>query len=117
MNKTSREDFSYFTKRCRAYLAQLSLGDWKPIFEHVDHIGSYAWVKPDAEAKQAQIGLSVHWDDSKVTREMLDYCARHEVLHILLADLVNVGKLRTSTEQDFSGAQHAIIRRLENMWQ
>ena len=116
MNKTSKADFSYFTRRCRAYLNQLNLGDWKPIFEHEDHPDAYAWIKPDSESKQTQIGLSVHWDTTKVTKEMLDYCARHEVLHLLLADLVAVGKWRQSTDTDFTTAQHAVIRRLENMW-
>lgn len=77
-------------------------------------IESYGWVTPDSEAKQATIGLTKTWDDTLITDEVLDYVAHHEVLHLLLADLVHVGNQRQSTQADFTTAQHAIIRRLEN---
>lgn len=115
-NKTYSQDFKYFCKQCNKYIDELSLRDWRYYFHHENHPDSYAWVKPDAEAKQAQVGLSPDWGETKVTKEMLNYCAKHEILHVLLADLANVGKLRQSTDQDFSMAQHAIIRRLENAW-
>ena len=114
MFKTSKTDFEYFIKQCNKYIDELSLRDWKYFFDHADHPNSYAWVQPDAEAKQAVVGLSPDWVTKKPTKDMLDYCAKHEILHVLLADLVNVGKIRQSTDQDFSMAQHAIIRRLEN---
>ena len=114
MSKTSKADFKYFRAKCEEVIDELSLRDWKYFYLHEDHVGSYAWVRPDSEAKQATVGLSVDWSGSKVTKEMLTYCAKHEILHVLLADLVEVGKVRQSTDQDFSMAQHAIIRRLEN---
>ena len=114
MSKTSKADFKYFRAKCEEVIDELSLRDWKFYFSHADVDEAYAWVRPDSQAKQATVGLSVDWTGTKVTKEMLTYCAKHEILHVLLADLVNIGKNRTSTAQEFETAQHAIIRRLEN---
>lgn len=113
--KTSNDDFKYFCKRVKEEQKALSLCDWKLYVKHEDLAGSYAWVHPDSEAKQATIGLSIDWTGTKVTKDMLAYCARHEVLHLLLADLVACGKYRQSSDTDFTTAQHAIIRRLESV--
>lgn len=114
MIKTSKADFKYFVKKCEEYIDQLSLRDFKIYYTYENHPDSYAWILPDVEAGQATIGLSVDWGKQKATKEMLGYCAKHEVLHLLLADLVHVGKYRQSTDFDFTRAQHACIRRLEN---
>ncbi len=114
-HKTSKEDFEYFKKCCQKYIEQLGLKDFKIYYEHSDaQPTAYAFISPDVSAGQATIGLSISFNDHKVSKSHLDYCAKHEVLHLLLADLVNVGNLRQSTAEDFTRAQHAIIRRLEN---
>lgn len=77
-------------------------------------IEAYGWINPDSEAKHATIGLTKTWESTPITDEQLDYVAHHEVLHLLLADLVHIGNQRQSTAADFTQAQHAIIRRLEN---
>ena len=117
MNKTSKADFEYFKKRCEVYLDELSLRDWRIYYYHNDSdLEAYAWIRPDVSAKQACVGLTINWEDHKVTKDILDYCAKHEILHLLLADLVQCGKWRQSTDEDFTEAQHAVIRRLENAW-
>ena len=115
LHKTSKEDFAYFQKRCKVYIDALGLKDFKIYYTHDNSLTtSYAHITPDVEAGMATVGLTIDWEHQKVTKAQLDYCAKHEVLHLLLADLVNVGKLRQSTTEDFTRAQHAIIRRLEN---
>jgi hypothetical protein len=97
------------------HIEALGLKDFKIYWEHTNDMpNSYAFIRPDIEAMQAVIGLTINFGEHKVSRSHLDYCARHEVLHLLLADLVQVGKYRQSMDIDFTRAQHAIIRRLEN---
>lgn len=114
-NKTNQNHYKLFQKTCDFWIKELGLTDWKIYYFHQDEKDSYAWITPDSEAKQASIGLSVDWSDSKITKDMLKYCAKHEVLHLLLADLVQTGKYRQSSDTDFTTAQHAVIRRLEKV--
>ena len=114
MNKTSKEDFEYFQDQCLKYIKQLGLLDFKIYWEHAKHPDAYAYITPEVNDGQAVIGLAINWGTQKVTKQMLTYCAKHEVLHLLIADLVEVGKRRNSIAEDFTRAQHAIIRRLEN---
>lgn len=116
MNQTSKKDFTYFKKQCEIWLDTYSLRDFKIYYEHNNSMPTaYAFIRPNVEAGIAVIGLSINWESQKVTKTFLKYCALHEVLHLLLADLVEVGKYRQSTDADFTRAQHAVIRRLENV--
>ncbi len=115
MNKTSKEDFEYFKKQCEYWQDRLSLRDWKLHYLHETYTGSYAWFRSDVPGKTATLGLSVSWEDEKITKPKLNSSARHEVLHLLLADLVYAGHARQSTDEDFENTQHAIIRRLEHV--
>ena len=114
MNKTSKEDYEYFQKQVTSYQKQLGLTDWKIYFEHYTHENSMAWIKRDQEGRCCTIGLSIDWAHQKVSRDMIKSCARHEVLHLLLADLRLAGNKRQTTDEDFTIAEHSIIRRLEN---
>lgn len=113
--KTSKEDFKYFQQQCEIWLDKLSLRDWKVYYFHQTEKGSFAWMNPDCEGKVVSIGLSIDWVEENVTKEFLKQVSRHEVLHVLLADLVQTGKYRQSCDADFTESQHAVIRRLENI--
>ena len=115
-NKTSKQDYIYFKQCVIKYQKQLGLTDWKTYFEHETVEDSLAWIRLDWEGKCCTIGLSVDWSHHPVSKQTVHDSARHEVLHMLLADLVAVGKYRQSTDTDFTASQHAIIRRLENAW-
>ena len=113
--KTSKDDFKAFTKECEVTLDQLSLRDWRVCYFHQDEPDALGWCRTDSEGKIASIGLSRNWQNEKPTRKEIKRVARHEILHVLLADLTQCGKYRQSTDSDFATAQHAIIRRLENI--
>ena len=116
MNKTSKEDFEFFQKQVTSYQKQLGLTDWKIYCMHDTEDNALAWIKRDQEGRCCSIGLSVDWSHQKVSRAMIKSSARHEVLHLLLADLRLAGNKRQSTAEDFTIAEHSIIRRLENAW-
>ena len=116
-NKTSKEDFEYFKKYVKIYQKEFGLTNFKLYFNHDNkHMDAYAYIYSEVENGIATIGLTQNWDSLKITKEQLRYSAKHEILHLLLADLVQVGKYRQSVDTDFIRAQHAVIRRLENAW-
>ena len=94
----------------------MGLTDWKIYLEHESHDGSLAWIRRDQEGRCCTIGLSVKWEYQPVNRLLISQSARHEVLHLLLADLRLAGNKRQTTDEDFTIAEHSIIRRLENAW-
>ena len=113
--KTSKDDFKAFIKEAEATLDLLSLRDWRVVFFHEDETDCLGWCRSDVEGKIASVGLCKNWQHCKPTRKEVKRVARHEILHLLLADLTQVGNYRQSTDSDFTTAQHAIIRRLENI--
>ena len=113
--KTSKKDFKVFVRECEATLDLLSLRDWRVVFLHQDEVDCLGWCRTDVEGKVSSVGLCKDWGNWKPTRDEIKRVAKHEILHVLLADLTQCGKLRQSTDEDFSTAQHAIIRRLENI--
>ena len=114
-NKTSKADFEAFKKTVVYWQNKLGLTDWKLYLSHDTVENTLAWVRRDNEGRCASIGLSVNWEHQKVSRKLINECALHEVLHILLANLRYAGQQRQTTETDFSIAEHEIIRRLEKV--
>ena len=113
-NKTSKSDFEFFKKWVLFYQKELGLTDWKIYFEHEKADGCMAYINRDHTGRCCTIGLSKDWKHHPVSRDQIKTSARHEVLHLLLADLRHAGDIRQTTDEDFSIAEHSIIRRLEN---
>ena len=115
-HKTSPKDFEFFKKEVIKYQKLLGLTDWKIYLDHESVENSLAWIRRDQEGRCCTIGLSVKWDHQKVSRDLIASSTRHEILHLLLADLRLAGNKRQTTDEDFTIAEHSIIRRLENIW-
>ncbi len=112
--KTTERDFAYFGAQVRHWAAKLGLHDWDIRFEHADAKDILASVRCDVGAKVASMTLAKNWATDAITDEALGNTAKHEVLHILLADLCDL--VSSHVPPGFViGVEHAIVRRLEKI--
>jgi len=95
----------------RKYLKMFGLTSWRVNFEwnpsDVNSEGSVFYCRED---RNATFTLS---RDVKLPDKVIDMIGFHEVLHVLLADLVSMAET-TYSERAVSIAEHSIIVSLEN---
>lgn len=116
MNTTAL-DFAVFKAEAERFAGVLSLGDWHLIYEHSHCENALAEARLDSYGKCAVIALAEDWLTTPITKETVEMCARHEVYHVLLADMVYLANSRICTDWLLTQAQHAVIRRLENAYE
>jgi hypothetical protein len=80
-----------------------------------DECDEMAICIPEVDIKKALIKLYNKWD-IKPSNEALDQTACHEVLHILLAPIMELASERYVTEKQLGDAEHDVIRALERVF-
>lgn len=112
-HKTTDEDFQYFVTKCREWIDRFSLQDWKIYFKHQkddnDVLAAYSLNYID---KNITIYLNTHWLNP-VEKEELDYCAFHEVAHILPSPLF--AQCHILYREECDSQIHAMINKLWNV--
>lgn len=125
MIRTTKKHFEAFKKRCLYWIKRLSLDDWEVAFSHDELDRQRACITYLAQGRVATIFLTTHWTDpvTKLTLAEVRRCAKHEVLHLLLADLCTVVtdlnrsgvSGRFVTQDEFLKTQESLVRKLERI--
>lgn len=114
--KTTKLQFELFKNDCLAWQKKLGLTNWVIYFYHKKIEDSYANTAWHMSSAAATINLSTVWDEGRLYSEKeLDRLALHEVLHVLLAQLIAEAEDRFSNQTALNIAEHNIIRTLENV--
>lgn len=117
MIRTTETDFKAFKKYAEDWINKLQLVEWNILFRHADTKDAYARTHWSTSDGQAVITLATKWDDIREKNNVeLKKLALHEVLHVMTASLVSAAEYRYSTQADIDIAEHALIRRLENLF-
>lgn len=113
--KTTKKDYALFKGYCDVWLKKLGLNRWAVYYYHEEIEEAYAQTVWNINGMCASIRLSTHWDEGReLNNKTLEQLALHEVLHVLLAELINHAEDRYTKDGDIQAAEHAIIRQLEN---
>ncbi len=117
--QTTKKDFSIFVERCKYWIKVFGLTEWEINFRHESGgktmSDSFSWIITDNEGNQFTI-ISLNTERERTpSAENLKEDARHEVLHLLLADLCNAGEERYVSRDQLHKAEHMVIRRLEKV--
>jgi hypothetical protein len=116
MQKTTKQHFEVFKKACNKWIKLYGLQDYAVTVAHEKSDGVYAHCFPDEDTRVCLIILATEWDNYRpLSNTELEICARHEVHHLLLNTLVESGQRRYSSKDEIERAEHAVIRRLDNM--
>jgi hypothetical protein len=118
--KTNKKQFELFKKECQKWIKTFGLESWGV---------AYYWEKEDSN-RVAAIGrdVSSHVATIHFTNEIddeMDYgmtiydyikqCAKHEIIHLLLAEVSEFGKSKHYTISDIEIAEEALVGKLINL--
>jgi len=104
-----------FHKHVAKWLEAFRLADWEVHYDFsTAYIERLADCAPEADVKKALIVLYDTWCIDP-TDKALDQTACHEVLHVLLAQLMQLASDRYTTEKQLADAEQDVIRALERV--
>ncbi len=110
--KTSKTFFKKFKAEFNRFAKELGLMHYECIFYHEDLVDDNARIRARHDGKTAAVSLSTDVE-SYCTPEKL---ARHEALHLLLADYDGLAKHRYAPEIELDDENERIVRRLEKLF-
>lgn len=114
--KTTGDDFKLFRKEAKHYLDKFSLADWEVSYEHKDIGNAEAHCRVDAYNHNVTLALSNELDltfEREVTKnEHIKLLAKHEVIHVLLGDLAEIGSWRYVTRDQMISCEEGLVRKL-----
>ena len=114
-HKITRKIFRCFCERVHFYATNLSLRGWElEVVIGEESTENRATCMTSLDDKYCKITVDPVWDCEPID-DIINKAAFHEVLELLLAPIVALGKERFVTERQFSEAGHAVIMRLQNM--
>jgi hypothetical protein len=116
-SETTKEEFELFKSECQKWLKYFGLMDWKVDFSHEPlKDDEFAVVKSNGlEDKYAIIALNTKCDETDRKYLNIEKTAFHEVMELFLYPLYYIGTCRYAQPEEFTAANHAIIRTLENV--
>ena len=112
--ETTEAHFEAFKTACFKWRGVLGL-DWvELLFVHLDDPAATASASYDGTATWATIRLCKTWDTPRpLTDATLDRLARHEVCHVLAAELHHLATTRYCTEFEVDAADERLVCRIE----
>ena len=96
---TSKSDFNFFKKECRRLIKEWGITDWSVYYRHCELDDCYGTINAKAQARVATIFMAKTWSEDGVTESSIRELAKHEVLHLLLAEYRMLAYDRHATDK------------------
>lgn len=110
----NKEQQEYFWHCLYDWQARLGISDWRITKSNIHPAGVIAMMTDwDAEQRQVACRLGLNWKSAEPTKENIEQAAVHELLHVLLYDVVE--QEVNLQESALKGLEHRIINRLEKL--
>ncbi len=113
-NAPNEEQAKLFDQSVQRWQRELSLGDWRIERGGKPARNAMASVEFDNAARLATYRLG-DFGAEEITPESLDKTALHELLHVLLHDLVVTSQDRSATDEQLEAVEHRVINVLEKL--
>lgn len=94
---------------------KLGLGDWRITVSDQSAAREAAYVRADYEARLAAMRLGTDLGSTVVTAEAMEALAVHELLHVLLKELVVLCQDPKTQEDVINSAEHRVINTLQRL--
>ena len=111
----TKKHFKIFKRACRKWLKKLGLADWLVYYSMSFEIEHYAEICTSRTERATTIYLCGRWPLAEIhplNEKNLEASAKHEILHLLVADLADLARDRYSTEEEIDCAEESLVERL-----
>jgi len=113
-NIPTSQDAEFFALCVKKWQSILHLGDWRVEKGLKPAKQAMASVEFNEGARLATYRLG-DFGGEKITDEILEATALHEVLHVFLHDLMAASQDPKSSEEEIEKQEHRVINRLEQL--
>lgn len=111
---TTASDFKFFESECRKHMRLWGIVGWSVTFLHEQVHGCRAQIHTKPVDRVASIRLSGDLG-VPVTKKMLSYLARHEVVHLLLSPLADIVSKRYLSSDEETAANESVCNHIEGL--
>jgi hypothetical protein len=116
MPQVTDADATEFAKCLRAWQVKLGLQDWRIVLSPIAAKKSMAEMdKWDWLQRQVTCRLGRDWKSTPVNSTTIEQTAVHELLHVLLFELIETARNPTSSHEDIGSVEHRVINTLEQL--
>jgi len=112
--KTTKKHFEIFKKECQMWEKRFELSGWDIRYWHEQRSKGLSSTTRDLIGRGIDIYLSFGWNIPITVKEIKD-CAKHEMIHTLLARVSENGKARWLTDTDYYEAEEELVYKLEKI--
>lgn len=113
--KLNKKHFKIFVKECKRCVEKFKLDNWD-IHYRFAKLDDRAQIYRVLKGYIATITLSTNWDGyDRIKASEVRECAKHEVIHLLLARLSSNGEVRFVTVEDYIESEEELVRKLEKL--
>jgi hypothetical protein len=115
-NVLTPDDIESFELHLREWQTRFGLLDWRifmsplPAKKVMAQMENFDW-----QQRQVSCRLGHDWKSIKVTPITLEQTAVHELLHVLLYELIESAKNNQISDEDLGSVEHRIINILERL--
>lgn len=115
--RTSQKQFDLFVKECRKWIKRFELSGWQIDFYIKDIANSQAQVNKDYIACTASVYFHTEITKSpnETWNELIKATAKHEIIHILIGNLVSLAGSRYVTPDEINKAEEELTVKLEEI--
>ncbi len=115
MAKTSKKDFAEFKTCFQQYQRLFGLNDYSIGFEHIPLMDAAAAIQIDHDGRFAAVALCTEFPDLMTKKGHIEEWARHECIHLLLADHRAILEDPASTNTLKARSEESMVIRLESI--
>lgn len=112
--KTTKKDFEIFTNECEKWINKLGLSGWEISYQHEDYGDNRAICTTNLNSKICNFYLCVSWE-YKPSLSELKSCAEHEIIHLLLAPVINPLCSMFSYDSYIEEREHDILHKIQGL--
>jgi hypothetical protein len=116
VNYPTPDDAMEFERYVKKWQVRLGLQDWRIVMSPKPAKGSLAEMANwDWRQRQVTCRLGPDWKSTPVNSTTLEQTAVHELLHVLLYELIEYAKETRSSPDDLASVEHRVVNTLESI--
>jgi hypothetical protein len=115
MKKITLKQLEEFKKWVYHYQKEFGLSDWKIYVDKFKLNNEFAHNHYNNEGRVSNISIAEELDDEVAQYIDPRGSAKHETIHLILADLYDLAKSRFTTQEQINIVEESIVRRLEKL--
>jgi hypothetical protein len=105
-----------FQRHLTAWQDRLGLSDWRIVLSSLRAKNAMAEMsKWDWKQRQVTCRIGLNWKATPVTEHSIEQTAVHELLHVMLYELIAYAKESSTKDDDLASIEHRVINTLERL--